>query len=434
MPTPPCTRRRAPGAGAACSSPPRCTPAHANAPNSASELARAITDRQSHHRVPADVLDRHTPGGRRRGAGALAPPRARAGSIRRRSSRSPRKPGRSGSSASSSSTRPCSRPGAGSSGASSATTSPSTSTCRGSSWRAAPFVNLVMSHAAKSRSCGPNSSCSRPAKPPCSDAEPRRRPIGAGAAPARRAHRHRQLRHRRERALGAHRHRRRHLEARRFFGLANGFHRHRHAPRSSHGAARPCARDAGGRRSVSATPTSSATCDRLAATWSRATFWLRWPARRSGHDHSVLTAPTLPHRHAGRYPDARAVAAAAPARLVRCRRTPSHGAVSAIGAAGPSGATASTRRRRRPPATAIPDRPAGRRCTRCGNPACDSCLVQATVGSHCLELRQGRPTRRDDPRPVLVGPPTDPGDDVVDRRSTWRSSSTCCCSPATPVR
>jgi membrane associated rhomboid family serine protease len=29
-------------------------------------------------------------------------------------------------------------------------------------------------------------------------------------------------------------------------------------------------------------------------------------------------------------------------------------------------------------------RPAGRRCTRCGNPACEDCLVQATVGSHCL--------------------------------------------------
>ncbi len=32
-----------------------------------------------------------------------------------------------------------------------------------------------------------------------------------------------------------------------------------------------------------------------------------------------------------------------------------------------------------------PDRIAGRRCTRCGKPACPSCLVQATVGSHCVD-------------------------------------------------
>ena len=32
-----------------------------------------------------------------------------------------------------------------------------------------------------------------------------------------------------------------------------------------------------------------------------------------------------------------------------------------------------------------PDRAAGRRCTRCGRAACDSCLVQASVGSHCVE-------------------------------------------------
>jgi membrane associated rhomboid family serine protease len=31
------------------------------------------------------------------------------------------------------------------------------------------------------------------------------------------------------------------------------------------------------------------------------------------------------------------------------------------------------------------DREAGRRCTRCGKPACSSCLVQAAVGSHCLD-------------------------------------------------
>jgi membrane associated rhomboid family serine protease len=32
-----------------------------------------------------------------------------------------------------------------------------------------------------------------------------------------------------------------------------------------------------------------------------------------------------------------------------------------------------------------PDREAGRSCTRCGRPACSDCLVQAAVGSHCLE-------------------------------------------------
>jgi membrane associated rhomboid family serine protease len=32
-----------------------------------------------------------------------------------------------------------------------------------------------------------------------------------------------------------------------------------------------------------------------------------------------------------------------------------------------------------------PDREAGRRCTRCGEPACSDCLVQATVGSHCRD-------------------------------------------------
>jgi membrane associated rhomboid family serine protease len=41
------------------------------------------------------------------------------------------------------------------------------------------------------------------------------------------------------------------------------------------------------------------------------------------------------------------------------------------------------------------DRPAGRRCTRCGKPACDQCLVQATVGSHCLDCaKAGRPDAR----------------------------------------
>lgn len=43
-----------------------------------------------------------------------------------------------------------------------------------------------------------------------------------------------------------------------------------------------------------------------------------------------------------------------------------------------------------------PDREAGRFCTRCGRPACSDCLVQATVGSHCLECaKAARPDVRD---------------------------------------
>ncbi len=39
-----------------------------------------------------------------------------------------------------------------------------------------------------------------------------------------------------------------------------------------------------------------------------------------------------------------------------------------------------------------PDREAGRSCTRCGKPACSDCLVQAQVGSHCLDCaKAGRP-------------------------------------------
>lgn len=42
-----------------------------------------------------------------------------------------------------------------------------------------------------------------------------------------------------------------------------------------------------------------------------------------------------------------------------------------------------------------PDREAGRSCTRCGKPACSDCLVQATVGSHCLDCaKAGRPDAR----------------------------------------
>ena len=42
-----------------------------------------------------------------------------------------------------------------------------------------------------------------------------------------------------------------------------------------------------------------------------------------------------------------------------------------------------------------PDREAGRRCTRCGRPACGECLVQASVGSHCVECaKAARPDVR----------------------------------------
>lgn len=41
------------------------------------------------------------------------------------------------------------------------------------------------------------------------------------------------------------------------------------------------------------------------------------------------------------------------------------------------------------------DREVGRRCTRCGKPACPSCLVQAAVGSHCLDCaKAARPDVR----------------------------------------
>lgn len=50
-----------------------------------------------------------------------------------------------------------------------------------------------------------------------------------------------------------------------------------------------------------------------------------------------------------------------------------------------------------------PDRETGRSCTRCGKPACSDCLVQAAVGSHCLDCaRAARP-------------------DVKTRATIWRS-------------
>ena len=45
--------------------------------------------------------------------------------------------------------------------------------------------------------------------------------------------------------------------------------------------------------------------------------------------------------------------------------------------------------------TRHPDRPTGRSCTRCGRPACGDCLVQADVGSKCLDcIRRDRPSAR----------------------------------------
>ena len=42
-----------------------------------------------------------------------------------------------------------------------------------------------------------------------------------------------------------------------------------------------------------------------------------------------------------------------------------------------------------------PGRETGRRCTRCGKPACTDCLVQASVGSHCLDCaKAARPDVR----------------------------------------
>jgi len=48
-----------------------------------------------------------------------------------------------------------------------------------------------------------------------------------------------------------------------------------------------------------------------------------------------------------------------------------------------------------PPVTCYrhPDRETGRRCTRCGRPACPECLQEASVGSHCIEcVKAAAPT------------------------------------------
>jgi len=43
-----------------------------------------------------------------------------------------------------------------------------------------------------------------------------------------------------------------------------------------------------------------------------------------------------------------------------------------------------------------PQRETGRACTRCGRPACADCLIQASVGSQCVECVRGSATPRSD--------------------------------------
>lgn len=46
--------------------------------------------------------------------------------------------------------------------------------------------------------------------------------------------------------------------------------------------------------------------------------------------------------------------------------------------------------------TRHPDVATGRHCTRCGRAACNNCLVQADVGSHCIDcVKRARPTRQE---------------------------------------
>ncbi len=50
-----------------------------------------------------------------------------------------------------------------------------------------------------------------------------------------------------------------------------------------------------------------------------------------------------------------------------------------------------------PPTTCYrhPDRETGRRCTRCGRPACPECLREASVGSHCIDcVKSSAPSAR----------------------------------------
>ena len=46
--------------------------------------------------------------------------------------------------------------------------------------------------------------------------------------------------------------------------------------------------------------------------------------------------------------------------------------------------------------TRHPDTATGRHCTRCGRPACNQCLTQVAVGSHCVDcIKRSRPPARD---------------------------------------
>lgn len=54
-----------------------------------------------------------------------------------------------------------------------------------------------------------------------------------------------------------------------------------------------------------------------------------------------------------------------------------------------------------------PDRETGRSCTRCGKPACSECLVQASVGSHCVDCRNvNQPDLKTRVRYASAGQPT----------------------------
>lgn len=61
-----------------------------------------------------------------------------------------------------------------------------------------------------------------------------------------------------------------------------------------------------------------------------------------------------------------------------------------------------------PPTTCFhhTDRPTGRRCTRCGRPACPACLHDADVGAHCWEcVKEAAPPRREQARRQLLSEP-----------------------------
>ncbi|NCX06441.1 MAG: hypothetical protein EBW68_11795, partial [Actinobacteria bacterium] len=46
--------------------------------------------------------------------------------------------------------------------------------------------------------------------------------------------------------------------------------------------------------------------------------------------------------------------------------------------------------------TRHPDTATGRHCTRCGRPACNQCLTQVDVGSHCVDcIKSSRPATRE---------------------------------------